>query len=172
MYVLCHTTLYLPLQACLWSMPQGNCWTLDRGTATWHLCCSGSSLSAERWSNPVTGSFLRYCGWDSAAHFTYITVLWVVGEQMHVLCKPKALPTLNIKLNAALMLKLMFTDWTLHASLSAIHLTPLIPLPFVSIRHQTQGFMPATRPCHEFRQLVSGFSPTRTNPNPGLPIWD
>jgi hypothetical protein len=91
----CHTIFYVPLRACLWSTPQGNCWTLVQGTAMWHLYCSLSSLSAGHWSNPVTGSFVRYSGWDSAVHVIYLTVLWVAGKKINILHKPKPLLTLN-----------------------------------------------------------------------------
>lgn len=133
-YLFCHTILYLPLRACLWSTLQGSCWTLVQGTATWHLCCSLSSLSAGHWSNPVTRSFLRYSGWDSSVHVIYVIVLWVAGKKMNILHKPEPLLTLNYnkKRNAALLLMIMFTCWRAYAS-SVIHLTPLIPLPFISL---------------------------------------
>jgi len=85
-YLFCHTILYVPLRACLWSTLQENCWTLVRGTAKWHLCCSLSSLSAGHWSNPVTGSFLRYSGCDSAVLIICI-VLWAAGKKMNTLHK-------------------------------------------------------------------------------------
>lgn len=171
-YLFCHVILCVPLQAYLWSTPQGNCWTQVRGTATWHLCCSKSSLSAGHWSNPVTRSFLKDSGWDSAVHVICVIVLWVAGKKMNILYQPKPLLTLNDnrKLNAALLLIIMFTGRTVYAP-SAVLLTLLIPLPFISIGHQTHGLILASTPCREFRQLVSGISPRWTSTNQGLSIW-
>jgi hypothetical protein len=104
--------------------------------------------------------------------YTYVIVLWVAGKEMNILHKPEPLLTLNYnrKLNAALLLIIMFIGWTMCAS-SAMHLTPLIPLPFISTGHQTQGLILASTLCCEFRELVSGISPRRTSPNQGLAIW-
>jgi hypothetical protein len=98
-----------------------------------------------------------------------IIVLQVAGKKMNTLHKPESLPTLNYnrKLNDALLLIIMFTDWTVYAA----HLTLLIPLPFISIGLQTHGLILTGTLCHEFRQLASGISPRETSSNQGPSIW-
>jgi len=98
--------------------------------------------------------------------------LWVAGKKINILHKPEPLLTLNYnrKLNDALLLTIMFTGWTVYAS-SAIYLTLLIPLPFISIGHQTHGLNLASTLCREFRKLVSGITPRETSPNQGPSIW-
>jgi hypothetical protein len=63
--------------------------------------------------------------------FAYVASLRVEGKQTHILCKPKTLPTQELRQRATKYSRweIMKKVWAVYASLSATPPTPLTPLP-------------------------------------------
>lgn len=59
--------------------------------------------------------------WNQTVHFVYITSFLAEGKQTHLLRNPKTLPTKELRQKATKYYnwKIMFTVWTVCASLSA-----------------------------------------------------
>jgi hypothetical protein len=69
---------------------------------------------------------------DQTVHFAYVTSSRVEGKQTHILCKPKTLPTEELRQRDTKYCRweIMFLVWTVYASLSATPPTPFDPIPF------------------------------------------
>jgi hypothetical protein len=66
--------------------------------------------------------------------FAYVASLRVEGKETHILCKPKTLPTQEMRQPATKYRRweIVFVVWTENDSLSASPPSPLIPWPFSS----------------------------------------
>jgi hypothetical protein len=84
------------------------------------------------YKGPLVCYVAMYCGRSEAVSFAYVTSLWVEGNQMHMLCKPKTLSIQELRRPATNYCRweIMFIVWTVYTSSSAAPPTPLIPLPF------------------------------------------
>jgi hypothetical protein len=74
----------------------------------------------------------RCSSWDQTVCFAYVTSLQVEGKQTHILHKPKTLLTYKLRQRATKYChwEIMFTVWTLYASLSTSPTNPSDPLAF------------------------------------------
>jgi hypothetical protein len=83
---------------------------------------------------------------DQTVRFAYVTNLRVEGKQTHILCKPKTLPTYELRQRDTKYCRweIMFIEWTLYTPLPATPPTPLIPFPFSSNGRGTHRFAPTT----------------------------
>jgi hypothetical protein len=61
------------------------------------------------------------CSRGESVRLAYVTSLWVEGKQTHILCKPKTLPTQEIRQRDTKYYRwdIMFIVRTVYASLSA-----------------------------------------------------
>jgi hypothetical protein len=87
-----------------------------------------------------------YCSRGESVRFAYITSLLIEGKQTHILCKPKILPTQELRQRATKYCRweIMFIVWTVYASLSVTTPNPLIPLPFTSNGSRAHRFASTT----------------------------
>jgi hypothetical protein len=75
-----------------------------------------------------------YCTRDQTWRLAYVTSLRVEGKQTHILCKPKTLPTKEMRQRATKYCswEIMFIVCTVHASLNDTPPTALIHLPLLT----------------------------------------
>jgi hypothetical protein len=88
----------------------------------------------------------RYCSRGESMRFAYVTSLRVQIKQINVLCKPKTLPTQELRQRATKYFrwKIIFIVWAENASLSATPPTPVIAVPFTFNGTRAHRFVPTT----------------------------
>jgi hypothetical protein len=98
----------------------------------------GQHISCRAWKR-------LYSTRDQAVRYAHVTTLLVEGKQTHIPCKPKTLPTQEMRQWATNCCgwEIMLKVWTENASPSARPSNPM-PLPFTSNDHGTHRFVPTT----------------------------
>jgi hypothetical protein len=66
----------------------------------------------------------RYCTRDQTVRYAYVTSLSVEGKQTHILCKPKTLPTYELRQRTT-----TYCHWEIKFIVWKVYVSYVLPLP-------------------------------------------